>query len=195
MPKLKNSNVTFKVIFKTWSLSNSVTRQVPLQRAKLGGNAKIQMWHRVISKTWSFRSSSVTRQVIIKRTNIGGTCQNSNATFCVIFKQCEGLSFLSSIFYGFWFLTVFHQIFLLRLRKLHIFFLASLLSEWVSSFAFPTSKAMPSLAEKKSLWKKKAIISRSMEKMDQKKARRRKKLTKGWVIDCLETCHLPISAL
>ena len=127
------------------------------------------MWHRVISKTWSFRSSSVTRQVIIKRTNIGGTCQNSNATFCVIFKQCEGLSFLSSIFYGFWFLTVFHQIFLLRLRKLHIFFLASLLSEWVSSFAFPTSKAMPSLAEKKSLWKKRQLFPGLWKKWTKKK--------------------------
>ena len=29
------------------------------------------------------------RQVSFKRTKIGGKFQNSNATFCVIFKQCE----------------------------------------------------------------------------------------------------------
>ena len=39
-------------------------------------------------KTWSLLSNSVTRQVIFKRTKIGGKCQNSNATFWVIFKQC-----------------------------------------------------------------------------------------------------------
>ena len=40
-------------------------------------------------KTWSLRSNSVTRQVSFNRTKIGGKCQNSNATFWVIFKQCE----------------------------------------------------------------------------------------------------------
>ena len=39
-------------------------------------------------KTWSLRSNSVTRQVRFNRTKIGGKCQNSNATFWVIFKQC-----------------------------------------------------------------------------------------------------------
>ena len=43
-------------------------------------------------KTWSLRSNSVTRQVSFDRTKIGGKCQNgknSNATFWVIFKQCD----------------------------------------------------------------------------------------------------------
>ena len=40
-------------------------------------------------KTWSFRSNSVTRHVTFNRTKIGGKCQNSNATFWGIFKQCE----------------------------------------------------------------------------------------------------------
>ena len=43
-------------------------------------------------KTWSLRSNSVTRQVSFNRTKIGGKCQNaknSNATFWMIFKQCE----------------------------------------------------------------------------------------------------------
>ena len=40
-------------------------------------------------KTWSLRSNSVTRQVSLNRTKIGGKGQNSNATFWVIFKQCE----------------------------------------------------------------------------------------------------------
>ena len=39
-------------------------------------------------KTWSLRSNSVTRQVSFNRTKIGGKCQNSSATFWVIFKQC-----------------------------------------------------------------------------------------------------------
>ena len=38
---------------------------------------------------WSLRSKSVTRQVSFNRTKIGGKCQNSNATFWVIFKQCD----------------------------------------------------------------------------------------------------------
>ena len=44
-----------------------------------------------ILKTWSLRSNSVTRQVSFNRTKIGGKCQNSNATFWVIFKQCARL--------------------------------------------------------------------------------------------------------
>ena len=43
-------------------------------------------------KTWSLRSNSVTRQVSFNRTKIGRKCQNSkysNATFWVIFKQCD----------------------------------------------------------------------------------------------------------
>ena len=40
-------------------------------------------------KTWSLRSNSVTRKVSFYRTKIGGKCQNSNATFWVIFKQCD----------------------------------------------------------------------------------------------------------
>ena len=39
-------------------------------------------------KTWSLRSNRVTRQVSFNRTKIGGKCQNSNATFWVIFIQC-----------------------------------------------------------------------------------------------------------
>ena len=39
-------------------------------------------------KTWSLRSNSVTRQINFNRTKIGGKCQNSNATFWVIFKHC-----------------------------------------------------------------------------------------------------------
>ena len=38
-------------------------------------------------KTWSLRSNSVTRQVNFNRTKIGRKCQN--ATFWVIFKECE----------------------------------------------------------------------------------------------------------
>ena len=37
-------------------------------------------------KNWSLRSNSVTWQVSFNRTKIGGKCQNSNATFLVIFK-------------------------------------------------------------------------------------------------------------
>ena len=40
-------------------------------------------------KTWSLGSNSVTRQFSFNRTKIGGKCQKSNATFWVIFKQCE----------------------------------------------------------------------------------------------------------
>ena len=40
-------------------------------------------------KNWSLRSSSVTRHVNCNRTKIGEKCQNSKATFWVIFKQCE----------------------------------------------------------------------------------------------------------
>ena len=50
-------------------------------------------------KSWSLRSNSVTRQVNFNRTKINGKCQNSNATFWVIFKQCA----LGTIF-G-WFLS------------------------------------------------------------------------------------------
>ena len=39
-------------------------------------------------QTWSLRSNSVTRQVSFNTTKIAGKCQNSNATFWVIFKQC-----------------------------------------------------------------------------------------------------------
>ena len=42
-------------------------------------------------KTWSLRSNSVTRQVSFNRTKIGGKCQNLNATFWVIFKQCDSV--------------------------------------------------------------------------------------------------------
>ena len=39
-------------------------------------------------KTWSLRSNSVNIQVTFNSTKIDGKCQNSNATFWVIFKQC-----------------------------------------------------------------------------------------------------------
>ena len=42
-------------------------------------------------KTWSLRSNSVIRQVSFNRTKIGGKCQNSNATFWVIFKPCASI--------------------------------------------------------------------------------------------------------
>ena len=42
-----------------------------------------------VLKTRSLQSNSVTRQVTFNRTKNGGKCQNSNATFWVIFKQCE----------------------------------------------------------------------------------------------------------
>ena len=48
-----------------------------------------------VLKTCSLRSNSVTRQVSFNRTKIGGKCQNvknSNATFWVIFKQCDIVS-------------------------------------------------------------------------------------------------------
>ena len=38
-------------------------------------------------KNWSLQSNSVTRQVSFNRKKIDGKCQNSNATFWVIFKQ------------------------------------------------------------------------------------------------------------
>ena len=47
-------------------------------------------------KTWSLRSNSVTRKVNFNRTKIGGKCQDSNATFWVIFKQCELIFFCFS---------------------------------------------------------------------------------------------------
>ena len=51
-------------------------------------------------KTWSLRSNSVTRQVSFNRTKIGGKCQNSIATFWVIFKQCEEVNVMNrSIIY------------------------------------------------------------------------------------------------
>ena len=56
---------------------------------KLIKNAKNGPFWRVFWKTWSLRSNSVTRQVSFKKTKIGENCQNSNATFLVIFKQCE----------------------------------------------------------------------------------------------------------
>ena len=56
----------------------------------------IQYWHSVwkwfiLANFWknlSLRSNSFTRQVIFKRQKIDGKCQNSNATFQVIFKHC-----------------------------------------------------------------------------------------------------------
>ena len=42
-------------------------------------------------KTWSLLSNSVTRQVSFSTTKIGRKCQNSNATFWVIFKQFSSL--------------------------------------------------------------------------------------------------------
>ena len=55
-------------------------------RQKLIKNAKNGPFGEFL-KTWSLRSNSVTRQVNFKRTKIGEKCQNSNATFWVIFKQ------------------------------------------------------------------------------------------------------------
>ena len=52
-------------------------------------------------KTWSLRSNSVTRQVSFNRTKIGGKCQTSNATFWVIFKQCEVVA-LYDLYYAFY---------------------------------------------------------------------------------------------
>ena len=51
-------------------------------------------------KTWSLWSNSVTRQVIFNRSKIDGKCQNSNATFWVIFKHFY-LKDLHRIFSGF----------------------------------------------------------------------------------------------
>ena len=39
-------------------------------------------------QNWSLRSNSVTRKVTFKRKKIDRKCQNSNATFWAIFKQC-----------------------------------------------------------------------------------------------------------
>ena len=58
-----------------------------LSGQKMIKNAKNGPFRRVF-ETWSLRSNSVTRQVSFNRTKIGGKCQNSNATFWVIFKQC-----------------------------------------------------------------------------------------------------------
>ena len=44
-------------------------------------------------KIWSLRSNSVTRQVSFNRTNLVENAKNSNATFWVIFKQCEYATF------------------------------------------------------------------------------------------------------
>ena len=40
-------------------------------------------------KTWSLRSNNAARQINFNRTKIGEKCQNSKATFWVIFKQCD----------------------------------------------------------------------------------------------------------
>ena len=50
-------------------------------------------------KIWSLRSNSVTRQVSFDKTKIGGKCQNSNATFWVIFKHNELFLLLTRIYY------------------------------------------------------------------------------------------------
>ena len=51
-------------------------------------NQKCQKWS-ILANFWkSLWSNSVTRQVSFNRTKIGGKCQNSNATFWVIFKHC-----------------------------------------------------------------------------------------------------------
>ena len=53
--------------------------------------------------TWSLRSDSVTRQVNFNRTKIGEKCQNAknlNATFWVIFKQCEVETFKLNWFFS-----------------------------------------------------------------------------------------------
>ena len=47
--------------------------------------------------TWSLRSNSATRQVNFKRSKIDGKCQNSNATFGVIFKHCAQWKSLRNI--------------------------------------------------------------------------------------------------
>ena len=46
-------------------------------------------------KTSSLRSNSVTRQVNFNRTKIGAKCQNANATFKVIFKQCDSVEYVT----------------------------------------------------------------------------------------------------
>ena len=54
-------------------------------------------------KTWSLRSNSVTRQVSFNWTKISGKGQkfkNSNATFWVIFKQCEYANFMSFFYFS-----------------------------------------------------------------------------------------------
>ena len=48
-------------------------------------------------KTCSLRSNSVTRQVNFNMTKISGKCQNSNATFSVIFKQYVDVVIVTSI--------------------------------------------------------------------------------------------------
>ena len=54
-------------------------------------------------KICSLRSISVTRQVTFNKTKIGGKCQNSetsNATFWVIFKQCESSEIVVDLLSG-----------------------------------------------------------------------------------------------
>ena len=111
--------------------------------------------------------------------------KNSNATFWVIFKQCGQVLLVfplfdiivkKTIFYGFWFLTVFLIKYSFWGSETAHFLVysskkASLL--WMSFFfCLPTSKAMPSLAEKKSLWKKRQLFPGLWKKSGPKKEAR-----------------------
>ena len=74
------------VNLKIWSLrSKSVTGPVNFNKTKLVKNAKkCSIWK---PETYG---QSVTRQANLNETKIDGKCQNyKNATFWVIFKQCE----------------------------------------------------------------------------------------------------------
>ena len=75
--------ITEKVSF---NIASEASYVYILSGQKLINNAKCSIltsfW-----QTWSLRSNRVTRQVIFNRTKIGGKCQNSRATFCVIFKH------------------------------------------------------------------------------------------------------------
>ena len=82
--------------YKVWKLQKKVAFNIAseasyvyiLSGQKLIKNAKMVHFDEFL-KTWSFRSNSVTRQLSFNRSKIGGKCQNSNATFWVIFKHCE----------------------------------------------------------------------------------------------------------
>ena len=106
-------------------------------------------------KTWSLRSNRVTRQVSFNRTKNGGKCQNSNATFWVIFKQCvwcqkskllyENLTFLK-ILLNIWLIILFIYTYLLSFI-LHILEEGKIWMQWEVHFESFSNDTAPTTVQ------------------------------------------------